>query len=56
MLASLTLSVETDKARQELGWAPRAMAEGLRETMADELQRRGRKLPVLLAGVQPRLE
>ena len=54
MSGAITLSVEHDKARRELGWAPRPMREGLRELMADELLRRGKKLPPLLQGVQPR--
>ena len=53
---SVELAVETTKARAELGWAPRSMDEALREVMADELSRRGKKLPPALAGVHPRLE
>jgi dihydroflavonol-4-reductase len=56
MAASVELAVETTKARAELGWAPRSMDEALREVMADELSRRGKKLPPALAGVHPRLE
>jgi nucleoside-diphosphate-sugar epimerase len=53
MKASLTLIVETQKARTELGWTPRPMAEALREILADELMLRGKKLPPQLEGVRP---
>jgi nucleoside-diphosphate-sugar epimerase len=49
MTAWLNLTVEGNKARAELGWVPRPMAEGLREVMADAFDRRGKKLPALLA-------
>jgi dihydroflavonol-4-reductase len=54
MSGGLTLSVTLDKARKELGWTPRPAVESMREMMADELVRRGKKLPPLLEGVRPR--
>jgi len=56
MAASLQLTVDTQKARTELGWTPRPMADALREIMADELTLRGKPLPPLLAGIRPRLQ
>lgn len=53
MKADLNLAVATTKARTELGWTPRPMAEGLREVIAEEFSRRGKKLPPLLAAVAP---
>jgi dihydroflavonol-4-reductase len=55
MPGSFTLIVEHDKARKQLGWAPRSMDEALREVMADELTRLGKKLPPQLESVRPRL-
>jgi hypothetical protein len=49
----MTMTVQTNKARAELGWAPRSIDHSLREILADELTRRGKKLPVLLEGVSP---
>ena len=49
---SVTLTVTHEKARAELGWTPRAMDDALRELMADELVRRGKKLTPLLEGVK----
>jgi hypothetical protein len=46
--------VHNDKARSELGWTPRPMVDSIREMMADELVRLGKKLPPLLEGVRPR--
>ena len=56
MKAAVDLVVETQKARDELGWVPRPMDEALREIMADELSRRGKALPPALVGVNPRLD
>jgi nucleoside-diphosphate-sugar epimerase len=53
MKASLTLMVETQKARSELGWTPRPMAGALREVLADELSLRGKKLPPQLERIRP---
>lgn len=52
MRKSLTLSVETTKARAELGWAPRPMDVALREVLADTLKQLGKKLPPQLEGVR----
>jgi nucleoside-diphosphate-sugar epimerase len=50
MAGGVTLTVQHDKARRELGWSPRPMAEALRAIMTDELQRLGKPLPPLLSG------
>jgi nucleoside-diphosphate-sugar epimerase len=55
MAARVRLPVETSKAREELGWVPRPMADALREVMADELSRRGKPLPPALEGVRAQL-
>ncbi len=55
MAGGLTVTADGTKARSELGWTPRPMADGLREIMADELARRGKALPSLLEGVRPRI-
>ncbi len=52
---SLTQIVETQKAREHLGWTPRPLDDTLRDIMADELVLRGKKLPPLLEGVKPRV-
>jgi nucleoside-diphosphate-sugar epimerase len=55
MPSSFTLIVAPDKARKELGWEPGSMDDALREVMAAELTRLGKKLPPQLEGVRPRL-
>jgi len=55
MATAVTLTVQTKKARDELGWTPRPMADALREIMADELSRRGKTLPSQLEGVRVRV-
>ncbi len=49
MMKHVTLTVETKKAREELGWTTSSFDETLRAIMTDELQRRGKPLPPLLA-------
>jgi dihydroflavonol-4-reductase len=52
MAAKVDLSVDTTKARRELGWAPRPMEVALREVMADYVGLTGRPLPALLKGAR----
>ena len=53
MSGSVTLTVQTGKARTELGWTPRSMDQALREVMAAELTSLGKTLPPLLQDVHP---
>ena len=55
MEKSVVLTVAHKKARAELGWSTRPLANSLREIMTDELRRMGKPLPPLLpAACEPR--
>lgn len=54
MLSAVTLMFDSTRTQQELGWTPASTDVAIKEALAYELAKRGKPLPRLLEGVNPR--
>jgi dihydroflavonol-4-reductase len=55
VMSTVTFLFDSSWTQRELGWTPAPIDGTLREIMAYELGKRGKRLPALLQGVNPRV-